>query len=72
MSTLEQRFGSRLKQLRKDRGMTQAQLAEAADLSDRHIRNLEKGERWPESATVKKLCNALNTTIRELFDFDYP
>ena len=52
--------------------MTQARLAEAADLSDRHIRNLEKGQRWPEATTVKKLCKALDVTLRELFDFDWP
>lgn len=69
---LEQHLGQRLKQLRIAKGMTQAGLAERAGLTDRHIRNLEKGERWPESATVTKLCHGLDTTIRELFDFDYP
>ncbi len=72
MPQLLTRFGSHLKQLRVDRCMTQAQLAEAAELSDRHIRNLEKGERWPEATTVRKLCFALGVTLRELFDFDYP
>jgi len=72
VQSLEESLGKRIKYLRKKNEMTQAQLAESSGLTDRHIRNLEKGERWPESATIAKLCTGLNTTIRDLFDFDYP
>lgn len=65
-------FGRHLKQIRQEKGLTQVNLARMTQLSDRHIRNLEKGERWPEATTVRKLCKALSVTLRELFDFDYP
>jgi transcriptional regulator with XRE-family HTH domain len=52
--------------------MTQRELSDASGLSERHIRNLEKGERYPKPDTIRKLCRGLNATIRDLFDFDYP
>lgn len=72
MTLLSERLGMRIKYIREERGMTQAELAEAAGLSDRYIRNLERGDRWARDDTVMKLCIALRVTIRELFDFDYP
>lgn len=38
-------FGCRLKEMRKERGLTQEQLAEALNISTPHLGNIEIGKR---------------------------
>jgi DNA-binding XRE family transcriptional regulator len=52
--------------------MTQAQLAEKIDLSTTHLGYIEQGRSGTGFETIGKICIALNITIRELFDFDFP
>jgi transcriptional regulator with XRE-family HTH domain len=55
-----QSFGEQLRRYRRDRGLTQEALAEAAGLSARGIRALEQGERTaPHVDTVQLLADAL-------------
>ena len=58
-----------LKKLREACGMTQAQLAEAANVSLRSLQKYETGERdlaKAEAATVLKIARALDTTVESL------
>ncbi len=48
--------------------MTEEKLAEDTDMSDRHIRNIEKGNTVPKLDTVIKLGNALQMNLGELDD----
>jgi transcriptional regulator with XRE-family HTH domain len=52
-------FGARLRQLRENAGLTQAQLAEKAQLHLHGLTKLEQGDREPAWATVLALSNAL-------------
>jgi transcriptional regulator with XRE-family HTH domain len=71
--SLKKAFGTHLKQLRKERHITQEQLAERTGVADdRTIRAWEAGEDLPSADHLETLCKELNVTIRELFDFDYP
>jgi predicted ATPase/DNA-binding XRE family transcriptional regulator len=59
-------FGISLRRLRERAGLTQEQLAEAARLSPRAIRSLERGERrQPYQHTVEALAKALGLTTAE-------
>lgn len=62
-------FGKRVKQLRRDRGLTQAQLAEVVDLSVNYISQIETGEASPTFQTIVRLAEALRVELRDLFDF---
>ena len=42
--------GERIQNLRKDREVTQEQLAIDLNISDRYMRNLEKGEKVPSTS----------------------
>ena len=42
--------------------MTQAQLAEAVDLSDNYISSIERGKAIPSLETFIMICNALDVT----------
>ena len=52
-------FGLRLKELREEARLTQAQLAHKAKLSKAGIADLEQGRREPSWSTVQSLCGAL-------------
>jgi transcriptional regulator with XRE-family HTH domain len=52
-------FGSRLRALRDEAGLTQELLAERADLSREMVSLLETGGRRPETRTVRRLVTAL-------------
>jgi transcriptional regulator with XRE-family HTH domain len=61
-------FGQRLKQVRQDRGMTQEQLAEAAELHPTFISNVERGYRVPTVATLLRLASGLAVSPGSLVD----
>jgi len=63
-----QRFGQRVRELRKARGWTQEQLAEAADLHENYISRLETGEQEPGLFTILRLCRAFEISAGVLLD----
>ena len=68
--TLAQQFGSRVRALRKKRGMTQEQLAEATGLSVNFISFVERGIKSPSLANIGHIAKALNVPVMELFNFE--
>jgi transcriptional regulator with XRE-family HTH domain len=52
-------LGNRLRELRRSRGLTQGQLADAADLSRRHVERLEAGNRRTRRPTLFRIAEAL-------------
>lgn len=69
MSTLQQRFGMKLKLLRVTRGFTQEQFAEHTDVSTALISNIERGINQPSFKNIERFCSVLKISERELFDF---
>jgi transcriptional regulator with XRE-family HTH domain len=61
-------FPSRLAGLRKWRGLSQLQLASAADCSQRHVSFLEIGRTQPSREMVQRLSVALRLTFRQSND----
>jgi transcriptional regulator with XRE-family HTH domain len=70
MSDIKKKFGIRLFQLRNEAGMTQARLADKADLSIDLISRIERGERAPSLESIEKLSSALNVSPSLLFNFE--
>ena len=65
------KLGVRLKKLRKERGLSQATLAERVGISRVHLANLESDDdathhRSPSLATLEKLAKALRVKVAEL------
>lgn len=58
--------GKRISLIRKNRGMTQEQLAEKAELSNIYISHIENSRSIPSLATLMKLCSALDITPDEV------
>jgi len=60
------RFAVRLKRLRADSKMSQAELAKASGVSREYIARLELGQQDPTLGTIQKLAKALKVTVGEL------
>lgn len=63
-------FGSRLRQLRKDRKLTQQQLAELIGVKNSVISFYEVGERTPSPEVLRKLALALHVTADYLLGIE--
>ena len=59
-------IGNKLLQFRKKSGLTQAEVAEAAGLSDRTYADIERGTVNMKIETVLRICNALKITPNEI------
>ncbi len=58
-------FGRKLQQIRKSKGLTQAKLAELADVHEKHISKLELGTYAPSFNTLSKILSALDLNIED-------
>jgi transcriptional regulator with XRE-family HTH domain len=63
------KFGARVKQLRKERGLTQEQFAKNCGLHKNYIGMVERGERNPSLTNIEIIAKGLQVTISELMKF---
>jgi len=69
MSTLRFLFGRRLRQLRRQKDLTQEQLAEAVGISVEFISNIERGINAPSFETLERLAAVLQLPFEAFFHF---
>ncbi|OQY37013.1 MAG: hypothetical protein B6243_01770 [Anaerolineaceae bacterium 4572_5.2] len=69
MGQLRQQFAQRVKALRRHKGMTQEDLAQAAGLSVNFIRAVEQAVNAPSFESLEAIAGVLEVEVRELFDF---
>ena len=60
-------IGEKIKAIRKQKGMTQAQLAESCGFATVTIRQYESGKREPRYSQVEKIASALDVTATSLY-----
>jgi transcriptional regulator with XRE-family HTH domain len=72
MSDLAKLFGERVKALRAERGFSQVELADRAQLSEEWIRRIERGEASPSFQTIEVIAGALSVAYAELFTANPP
>lgn len=66
-STINHRqIGKRIKEIREQNNLSQAELAEATDLSVSYISHLENAKRKASLESVLRIVNALGITVDEL------
>ncbi len=68
---LLKRFGKRVAELRKEKEMTQQQLAEKVNMSVVTIAYIETGQRWVKLKTLDKIANALDVDISDLLKLKF-
>lgn len=59
-------FGESLEQIRKDRGLTQSQLAAHLDVNQSLVAKWESGKVQPRSSTLERLAQVLEVETEEL------
>ena len=63
----QEKIGKFIAECRKEKGLTQVQLAEKLGTTDKSISKWENGVCLPDSSQYEFLCNILEITINELF-----
>lgn len=61
-------FGLRVRQLRKERSLSQEELSFKANLHRTYIGMIERAEKNITLVNIEKIANALNVDIKELFN----
>ena len=61
---------NKIKELRKEKGITQAKLVENMDISRKYISLLEKNEIEPSMKVANEIARELGTCIYLVFDLD--
>ncbi len=60
------KIGKFISKCRKEKGMTQMQLAESLGITDRAISKWENGKAMPDSSIMLELCSILGITVNDL------
>jgi transcriptional regulator with XRE-family HTH domain len=61
-------FGEKVRELRKEKGLSQEDLSFRADLHRTYIGMIERAEKNITLINIEKIAKALNVDIKELFD----
>ncbi len=62
----QKKIGQFIATLRKEKDLTQKQLAEMLHITDKAVSKWECGRSLPDNQLLKELCSVLNITINEL------
>lgn len=65
---VKRRFGNRMKELRKNKGLSQEKLAMEIEMDLTSVNEIEKGHRSPKLITMYKIARALGVSLKELAD----
>ena len=71
MSSIKEKFGKRLRELRKSAGLTQEQLAEQVSIEPTNLSKIECGMHFPQPEKIEKIAGVLDVSISELFNFEH-
>lgn len=61
-------FGEKVRELRKEQGISQEELSYKADLHRTYIGMIERAEKNITLINIEKIAKALNVDIKELFN----
>jgi transcriptional regulator with XRE-family HTH domain len=64
-------LGKGIRFYRQQRQLSQAALAERADISITFLSNIERGIKYPTSDTLSAIANGLDVEVYELFHHDH-
>lgn len=68
-NTLAKNFGSKIREIRNQQGISQEKLASLADLDRTYIGGIERGIRNPSLKNIGKISKALRIKEKDLFNF---
>ncbi|MCT4583102.1 MAG: helix-turn-helix transcriptional regulator [Flavobacteriales bacterium] len=63
------KFGERVREIRKENGLSQEELAHKADLHRTYIGMIERAEKNITLVNILKISDALGVQVKDLFDY---
>ena len=71
MADIKAQLGARIKELRKSKNITQEELVEVIGSDTNNLSRIENGKKFMSAEKLQKIADALNVTVKELFDFGH-
>ena len=71
MDDLKKIIANNISQLRRDNGVTQLELAERLNYSDKAVSKWERGESYPDVATLKETADMFSVTVDYLLQAEH-
>ena len=65
---INERFGKRIKEIRKAKGLSQEKLANLAEVDRTYLPEVERGERNISLVVAEKIANALGEKLSKMID----
>ena len=65
------KFGEKVRETRKEKGLSQEQLSFKADLHRTYIGMIERAEKNITLVNIEKIANALEISVNDLMNFKY-
>lgn len=65
---LSAKFGEVVRELRKERNLSQEELADKAEVHRTYVGMIERGERNITLENIQKLAKALNVSLKSIFE----
>ena len=65
----QEKIGKFIAQCRKDKNITQEQLAEKLGITNKSVSRWENGKNMPDYSILKELCSILDIDVNEVFFF---
>lgn len=69
MASITERFGKKVRELRKRKGISQEELSFLSHIDLTSVSEIETGARNPTLRTIHKIGLALKVPIKDFFDF---
>ncbi|NJC65855.1 helix-turn-helix domain-containing protein [Planosporangium flavigriseum] len=63
----DRELGNRIREMRRDKGITLSEAAKAADVSESFLSQVERGIANPSVASLRRIADALNEPVASLF-----
>ena len=64
------KIGNRIKELRKELGLSQEKLANNCELDRTYVASVENGKRNISIINLEKIVKALNVSLKDFFDYE--
>lgn len=64
-------LGQRIKEIRKQKGYNQSQLAEIVEVDPKHLSRIESGVNFPSLVLLDKMAVELDVLIKDFFEFNH-
>ncbi len=71
MKNTKQLLGSRIKELRRNKALSQDQLSEEIGIDPKHLSRIELGKSFPYMETLEAIAKSLQVELKDLFDFSH-